>query len=563
MFKRRGYENLDGSGMSAGAVAAVATGVILLVVAASLTITFGVLWGNAIQCDIPMEVFPSAKYPLAAPITANSRTALVTGVSRGNGRAIAQKLTSLGWRVIGTSRNFPTASFSFPSFKPASDPGVAHQMYLDLANTTGFPTFLGELNGYLTSIGSPELDLIVLSAAVFWFGDQKGTHDKQLGQGPVYGPSGILPSLAGDNYALPCFPYTKPECSAPHVYFATGDTPVDRYDRAALITGTNNLKLLKTLLFDLPVVSQTARVVTITSALSFVRSNIGSRPYTAGKKTLRDAIDVLRAEILTLRPTNLTQISFTQVHPTIINTDGFGIYYQNPTVGAVYGNIETTPYTAIAAVEKNAIMSAPSVVGETVAQVAQMTSPPPTDVLTGLSTPLGREAWIRFLTYEWCGGPGFNGLAMKEFTQAGFANGVVAESILAIAGTKPVVSLLEPVNYEDLGATAPLELPPRTGANVRKKRFLFSSPNIRSTTMSFSISLNGGSFVTVPTTRIAANPAIGQLVDIWQSNALMDFTTLAGTTVNVTIRGRDTSRTPYTHMVDASSEYSLRLTIPA
>jgi NAD(P)-dependent dehydrogenase (short-subunit alcohol dehydrogenase family) len=79
------------------------------------------------------------------------RTALITGVSKGFGRAVAEHLTEHGWQVIGDSRNRPVESAALPKV-----------MYLQGDITDGIHR--GRLVEEVTKLGGG-LDLLVNNAS--------------------------------------------------------------------------------------------------------------------------------------------------------------------------------------------------------------------------------------------------------------------------------------------------------------------------------------------------------------------------------------------------------------
>ena len=84
------------------------------------------------------------------------RTVVVTGASKGIGRAICDKLLGQGHTVIGLARNF--ASLSEPSSR-------FHPHVIDLADLAVLPRYLAELvQGY------PQIDAVILNAGRGRFG---------------------------------------------------------------------------------------------------------------------------------------------------------------------------------------------------------------------------------------------------------------------------------------------------------------------------------------------------------------------------------------------------------
>ncbi len=84
------------------------------------------------------------------------RTLLITGASRGIGRAICDKCLSRGYRVVGIARHFHREMDSLPGFFPRP---------LDLAELDGLPKALQRLHREF-----PEIDAIVCNAGSGRFG---------------------------------------------------------------------------------------------------------------------------------------------------------------------------------------------------------------------------------------------------------------------------------------------------------------------------------------------------------------------------------------------------------
>ena len=85
------------------------------------------------------------------PVSAQMKTVVVTGASRGIGRAIAQKFLDEGWRVIGTSRD-GTAVIEDPHFT------IVPLDLTDAASISAAVQRIGEL--------APSIDVLVNNAGV-------------------------------------------------------------------------------------------------------------------------------------------------------------------------------------------------------------------------------------------------------------------------------------------------------------------------------------------------------------------------------------------------------------
>lgn len=91
----------------------------------------------------------------STPVNSKPRTALITGASRGIGRAIAQRLLAEGYRVVGLARGFPQA-LEHPAFHPE---------VVDLADLQNLPAHLTELRNRYRQV-----DALILNAGQGRFG---------------------------------------------------------------------------------------------------------------------------------------------------------------------------------------------------------------------------------------------------------------------------------------------------------------------------------------------------------------------------------------------------------
>lgn len=96
------------------------------------------------------------------------RNALITGASRGIGRAIAERLLNEHWRVIGTARDWASA-------EPV--PGELIRTALDLSDLDALPQRLQALRK-----AHPEIDAVVLNAGMGRFGALEQFSPRQIRQ---------------------------------------------------------------------------------------------------------------------------------------------------------------------------------------------------------------------------------------------------------------------------------------------------------------------------------------------------------------------------------------------
>ncbi len=101
-------------------------------------------------------------------MTADNRTALVTGASRGIGQAIAKKLLDESCRVIGVGRDFTRADHNHTSFTPVT---------LDLSRLEQLPEQFSGLR-----CDNPDIDAIVCNAGYGRFGSLEEFSPEQIQQ---------------------------------------------------------------------------------------------------------------------------------------------------------------------------------------------------------------------------------------------------------------------------------------------------------------------------------------------------------------------------------------------
>ncbi len=101
-------------------------------------------------------------------MTANNRTILVTGASRGIGKAIAQKLLDESYRVIGVGRDFTQA-------EPSHD--NCTQVTMDLSRLDQLPEQFSGLR-----CNNPDIDAIICNAGYGRFGSLEEFSPEQIRQ---------------------------------------------------------------------------------------------------------------------------------------------------------------------------------------------------------------------------------------------------------------------------------------------------------------------------------------------------------------------------------------------
>ncbi|MEO6077396.1 MAG: hypothetical protein ABIP54_01275, partial [Candidatus Andersenbacteria bacterium] len=305
---RRGYSGITGEtnpsySSTSIFVIAIVVGSILILALLIPTLVFSVRAANKEltapvpppPCDIKIPVYPDASVLTPAPVT-GAPIALVTGVSRGIGRATAEQLKSLGYFVIGTSRQ-PAGPFVLPRYIPPSAPNVDVLLPFDLQDVSTFPAFLTALDATLAGPGGGRpLSAIVLNSGRFYYGSFPGTLLKEYG----------------------VTPYNNDP-------FPPGPGAWANYTDASNLISTNPSILLTELItwpsfnVSLPYrINSLAlpRVVVVASAVAFTRGNSYTSAYF--KKALREQIDSLRAEIININPTVFGSIFITCIHPSVI-----------------------------------------------------------------------------------------------------------------------------------------------------------------------------------------------------------------------------------------------------
>jgi len=485
------------------------------------------------RCEIPIPALPD--FDESKPVKIQEeKWALVTGVSRGNGRATAEKLHSLGYTVIGTFRGDTVdGPYDWPKFKPAKQPAIDYLLNLDISktdpnddSTDSVKTFCSNLK---TLLNGKKVSVIVPSALRLFLGSIKGTYDNAVGN----------------------YPYDF----SPPLYLPPDPAALDRYKLAQDLAGYDQSSLIQKLLFTLaddqtPLFAMPdVRVVPIISDVAFNRYISTLAPYSAGKRATRNGIDILRAEIANLPGQSVLypEILLFTCNPTFVNTGGINSYEDYPEIGPLLGEAPFfTIQQYLAMVSQSAAATTPETVGAAIGQAVQLMAPP-TDFLVGPLTKLGKETWRQGLAIQFCGDQSsckpFKGLYADEYSQTGIENSYAATAITSLI-SYPLVSLISPQNFEPLSSNAiPL---------------VFSGVNLDGENMVWQVSMNNGPYQTVATSFSPANPAMGQLIDLWTT---VDPVVFPSGEVALKIKGTTPNET-YIYDVNALNKFAISVTAP-
>jgi 3-oxoacyl-[acyl-carrier protein] reductase len=189
--------------------------------------------------------FPLDPATFTPQVDLHGKLAVVTGASRGNGRAIGEALTALGVDVIGTSRN-PTGVPSPPAFP---------LLKLDVADPTSVATFPARLTATPAFRRRGAVDILANNAGRFVFGEiiplsaanlafysaQRDLAVRTLYSGHVMMTNVILPLMPKQGYARIVF--TVSIASYYNGATQAGSSGIDTYSaqKAALRAYANNL----------------------------------------------------------------------------------------------------------------------------------------------------------------------------------------------------------------------------------------------------------------------------------------------------------------------------------
>ncbi len=489
------------------------------------------------DCNVAMPIFSDNTLPLPNPV-AGGPVALITGTSRGNGRWIANKLKTLGYYVIGTTRTTPGGPYDFPRYKPATSPNIDEELQLDISIKTGgapsVDNFMTTLDSSLFALGDKPLSVIVLNATRASIGSFKGVYNKT---------NSITP------YNFDPFP--------------PDPTTQSRIDEGTRMAGEYQIRLLRELLFRLTTGGLTARIasncrVIILNSIDAWARQLLITPYHIGAKTfLRTQIDCLRSEIFYIpgESSPYPNLTISQCTPIIVNTGGSDIYPSAPDIGPILGDIELVPISLEWQAQKTALTTTPQIVGDAVAQVLQLPSPPTDFLVVPPSGTLGHDLWINFVKPLWCGDSSslrlFRPIIYDEFRYQNLNNSIYATFFTNVFKI-PTISLMTPSNYDDFDFTE--------GAGIKIKTLVFSGFLLDGPFMQFSYKVNAGSYVNVATTYAPPNPPFSY-IETWTTNAPVNFSAYAGTTITLAVKGI-TPNAIWTNGVNAANIFTIQIDIP-
>jgi hypothetical protein len=344
--------------------------------------------------------------------------------------------------------------------------------------------------------------------------------------------------------------------------FAPDPNALNNLDKGGREAGENQARLLREILYRPPSggltvrLASNARIVLVITLVNYIPATLYFSNYNAGKAYAAKYLIETRNEFLNgpMGPGAYANVRFIACNPILVNTGGLDIYPSVPSVGPLLGAYETMPLDALAATEKNGLMSTPKEIGYSVSQVVQL-SEPPTEFIASVSqsNTIGRNMWYGLLKKIWCGDTSsldlYESFLGKEFRHP---NSLIGYSNISLNGliTVPTVSLLEPVNFEDLAFTE----------GGQTKTLIFSGFNLDGLNMQFAYSVNAGPFIPVAVTYVPVNIPFS-FVDKWITNAPVNFAMYAGQTITLTVRGT-TLNAVWADGVNAKNVFTIKISIP-
>lgn len=467
-------------------------------------------------CTVKPPIFPLSSLPVE-PIPPNSKIALVTGASRGNGRAIAETLKSAGYYVIGTSRVAPGGPYNLPRFRPPVVPNVDVMLRLDIdVESGGAPSiqaFITALDTALVNAGNRPLDVIVFNGLRFCFGTISGTFLNEKGLPP---------------YAVP-----NPQAS------------ID-YNTIRAQTSDYQVRLLTHILYDPVSGGLTQRInplasnkwLFVTSIAKFALTLVANSTY--DKKRLSFLIDTLRGEFAQSGQYPNTKIL--EINPVLVETYGLETFMGYPDIGPLNSDpIFTSSFAELfKSLGKSNYSALPADIGLASLQLLQLSNTYTDAIAASPETSLARSIQTNGIKAFWCGDPSganrFKATLDEEYTQAGKSN-ALAWNLLGNSSA-PILSENTIKRYDTLSSTTP--------------NIVLSGFNLDGAYTTFTMQVNNNTPVAIATTYVPANPPV-QLLDQW--TATVNLVAYSGQTVTL----RFTATTPNAVWTDNVNALNVRL----